>query len=148
MDWSMDRKARFILFGISAILYAVAIFVLSSMPKVPLPPQYYDIPSPDKLAHTALYFGLGILLYLAFTNSSDTRISARAIQLSLIVGIAYGLMDEVHQGFVPGRTSSLIDVGFNALGIGISQLVIVLLRNRKAKQEGAKAESQHRGNVY
>lgn len=116
----MERNQRFIIYSILALLYAAAIFILSSMPTIPMPPQYYELPSPDKLSHTALYFGLGILLCLSFRNATNPKISKRTIMLSFIIGTIYGVLDEVHQAFVPGRTASLIDVAFNILGILIA----------------------------
>jgi len=35
---------------------------------------------------------------------------------ALAITVAYGVGDELHQSFVPGRSASLHDVGFDALG--------------------------------
>jgi VanZ family protein len=112
----MERNQRFIIYSILALLYAAAIFILSSMPTIPLPSQYYELPSPDKLSHTALYFGLTILLCLSLSNAANPIISERTIILSFTIGTVYGILDEVHQAFVPGRTATLIDIAFDILG--------------------------------
>jgi VanZ family protein len=130
----MDRNPRFIVFTTLVLVYAIAIFILSSIPKVPLPPQYYEIPNPDKLAHTAIYFGFGILLCLSFGNASRADISDRAIPFTLVIGIVYGILDEVHQGFVPGRTASHIDIAFNTLGILLA-VVAYWLYDKRIKQQ-------------
>jgi len=122
----MERNQRFIIYSILALLYAVAIFILSSIPTISLPAHYYDLPNPDKLAHTALFFGFGILLCLSFHSVSNPETSERAILYSFIIGITYGVLDEVHQHFVPGRYASLIDVGFNSLGIIIAIVIFWL----------------------
>ncbi len=42
---------------------------------------------------------------------------------SLLVAIGYGLLDEFHQSFVPGRSSTLADVGLDAMGALVGVLV-------------------------
>ncbi|VEN75345.1 membrane hypothetical protein [Candidatus Desulfarcum epimagneticum] len=64
----------------------------------------------DKLAHFATYAGMGILSCLAF-HSRPARI------FSLVFGAALGAALELAQGWVPGRSPSMMDAAANALGI-------------------------------
>lgn len=134
----MARNWRFIIYATLALVYAAAIFVLSSMPTIPMPPEYYEVPNVDKLLHTLLYFGLGILLCFAFHNASNPKISERAIHFSLLIGILYGIFDEVHQWFVPGRAATLIDVAFNTLGVLIALLAFLIWKRWKIKKSEKK----------
>jgi len=63
------------------------------------------------------YTIFGILLMLAFRSDQIGKPMRRANFQSIILGVLYGLTDEIHQYFVPGRTSSLADLGADALGI-------------------------------
>jgi len=44
----------------------------------------------------------------------------------MLFGILYAITDEIHQLFVPGRTSSPLDVGIDSLGI-VTGIVIFLI---------------------
>jgi VanZ family protein len=49
--------------------------------------------------------------------------SGYRIVLTLIVTVGFGLFDEWHQTFVPGRYGSLTDAGFNVIGAVMGLLV-------------------------
>jgi len=100
---------------VPAILYAVLIFGLSSFSKTPS--VKIPIWNFDKLVHMLEYTVFGILLMLAFRSNQIGKPMRRANLQSSILGVLYGLSDEIHQYFVPGRTSSLADLGADALGI-------------------------------
>ncbi len=40
----------------------------------------------------------------------------RAALWAVLISVLYGISDEIHQAFVPGRTPRLLDVGMDALG--------------------------------
>ncbi|MCK5548682.1 MAG: VanZ family protein [Thermoplasmata archaeon] len=130
----MDRQKRFVIYSILTTIYAVAIFVLSSMPSITVPQQFYDIPHPDKFSHTLLYFGLGVLLCHMLHNADNPKVSKRAVELSLLVGTVYGILDEVHQGFVPGRVASFWDAVFNFLGVIIAVVAFSIWIRWKPKK--------------
>ena len=69
-----------------------------------------------KLAHSAEYFVLGLLLFRAFrSDSKELRIS-RWVFSSFIVLVLYAACDEFHQTFVHTRTASLNDVEIDMAG--------------------------------
>jgi len=90
------------------LLWAAAIFTLSSPPTLPRLP---DLLSWDKLQHTAGYLPGGLLLARALTGSN------RGMLLAALIGLAWGVSDELHQLFVPGRNASVLDWCADALGI-------------------------------
>lgn len=68
-----------------------------------------------KSAHYFLYMIGGVILSVFFyALLQDNK---KYIFCSTIFGILYAFSDELHQMFVPGRTSSLKDVGIDSLGI-------------------------------
>lgn len=82
----------------------------------PLPPQTPSLPGLDKLAHAAIYALLAFLAARAFATLSllvDTRVLPWA---AAIFAAVYGLSDEVHQAFVPGRTADIWDLAADAAG--------------------------------
>ena len=112
-----DRVARF---RISAALWALLIFVLSSIPGAAFPPS--RVLSQDKLLHAAVYAVLGALIFVALPR----RWSHKTSVLVLIAGATatlYGFTDEFHQMFVPGRSSDLRDVLADGVGGFVGALV-------------------------
>lgn len=86
-------------------LYCGAIFILSSLERLPEVPGML----PDKRGHLILFAGLGWLTARAV--SGHFRLVRNGMWLvCALFCLAYGLTDELHQSFVPGRTSEAGDV--------------------------------------
>lgn len=92
-----------------------------------------DIPEPEKkklverinsaareYMHGVVFLVLGFLTQNALTKRGVARMKAAAIALAICV--IYGLTDEIHQLFVPGRAFQISDLVMDAIGsiIGIS----------------------------
>jgi len=71
-----------------------------------------------KSFHLIEYAVLGILLFRNFRKTSWV----------IFVGYLYAISDEVHQYFVPGRTSKFQDTLIDLLGIIIGLLIVRQLR--------------------
>lgn len=93
------------------VAYMAVIFVASADSSPPSPPQVSD-----KLLHLLAYAGLALCVYRALAGSLRGRFAIRPAVLAFIVTVAYGVSDEIHQSFVPGRTPELYDVGADAVG--------------------------------
>jgi VanZ family protein len=96
-----------------ALLWAAVIFALSSIPGRALP----SVPALgyDKLLHGLVYAVFGGVSFLAARSTWTVR--APWLVLGCTLGaILYGLSDEYHQRFVPGRSSDLGDVVADAVG--------------------------------
>ncbi len=112
----------FLRFWFPVWAYSAIIFYLSSLPGS----QVSGIPVWDKLLHGVAYGGLGVLYARAF---SGTRVwpNLSVWVLSVVCCYLYGLSDEFHQSFTPGRASGLDDaladfVG-GAFGAGLYLIV-------------------------
>jgi VanZ family protein len=106
--------------------WAVVIFLLSSIPGRAFPA--YKILSYDKVLHALVYSVLGALVFLAVRRTWNLKTSS-LILLATVFAAGYGLTDEFHQLFVPGRSADLHDaladtVG-GLLGAGIAALLPV-----------------------
>ena len=89
-------------------LWCWVIFYISSIPYLKTDLGIIDL-FLRKIAHFVEYAVLYILWWRAYTQSFKTRIRVSLI-ISIAACILYALSDEFHQGFVPGREGSSLDV--------------------------------------
>ena len=92
----------------------------------------------DKLEHFIIFFVFGILLRLTASHSRYPSIRDNAMLVTLMIGIGYGALDEVHQMLVPYRFSSVDDFIADAAGIVCSQIFIALVMWMYAKLQNAR----------
>jgi len=102
-----------------SIIYMGIIFGLSSIPGDNI--SSLPFPFSDKIAHLVEYTGLGWLLGNAFHWSP----------LAILVGSIYGITDEIHQLFVPGREFDFMDMLCDAIGCSLGQFIGLLVRLKK-----------------
>ena len=95
-------------------IWAVIIFLFSTLTTVKTVEFYWWDFVIKKTAHIVEYGILSTLLYRAFTNSGVKK--RQAAIYSILTAVFYGLTDEYHQGFTPGREPKLRDVGFDTIG--------------------------------
>ena len=99
-----------------AALWAAVLFLLSALSDVP---GGSWLPFGDKVAHLSLYAVLGGAL--AWGRGRSGRAIPHLLLLAL--GALYGVTDEVHQGYVPGRIPDpwdwVADVAGLVIGYGI-----------------------------
>ena len=103
------------------------LFVLSHQPGDTLPlPAVVNL---DKLLHLLAYTTLGLSFLLALPPAWRTRRPRAAAVATVLFCLAYGLSDEFHQQFVPGRFSGVDDLVFDTLG-GLLAVVLDYARHR------------------
>ena len=110
------------------VLYMAAIFVLSGLPRIPVPPGV--IFTWDKVQHVIAYFGLGLVSYRAAVLKPIAGSAGPYVQ-ALLVSAIYGALDEYHQSFVPGRTMSGLDWLADFAGVLICLAVVAIVKNRR-----------------
>lgn len=66
--------------------------------------------------HVIAYAVLGLLVVRALAGGLPARVTGRVASLAMAISVAYGISDEVHQMFVPGRTPDVMDVVADAAG--------------------------------
>lgn len=112
------------------------VFWLSSMSQVPGARYAWD-----KLLHVTGYAGIGVLAMRAF-HGGLARPRARPTLLAGLAVVLWGISDEYHQSFVPGRHASVLDVLADAVGFGAAVLVVAAWAarrdGRKAPDNGAR----------
>jgi VanZ family protein len=90
--------------------YMTLIFYLSSLPHPDedLPKFLFETLG-DKMLHVIEYALLSVLCYRAFRRAAGSYAAAHALVLAIAAASLYGVTDEVHQAFVPFRTSTWMD---------------------------------------
>ena len=76
-----------------------------------------------KTAHFGGYAVLGILAARAFCSSTRRWLWSRWFVWSVVLIIAYAMVDEYHQSFIPTRTGSPVDALIDITG-GLAALVL------------------------
>jgi VanZ family protein len=104
----------------AAWIWAFFLLVLTSWPSPPEVPVLSGLPSIDKVVHSLLYGVFGWLVFRAVRwpgRPGFTLPRALAVVGALAV---FGVADETHQAFIPGRSmegrDALMDAGGAALG--------------------------------
>lgn len=105
------------------LAWMALIFLVSEIPGFGPEPSVFELPFIGELPawvlewvyHGTAFAGLSLLTYYAL------RISLRwpwyfVGVLAFVISVAYGVGDEWHQSFVPGRSADFKDVGRDAVG--------------------------------
>jgi len=135
-----NRIKVFLWYQLPPILWALIIFVTSSIPSVSLPK--FGWLSSDKVVHFAIFLVLAALTYRAIDHQGKFPILTRKHFLFTVLFTSlYGAIDEFHQFFIPGRDSDPLDWIADALGAVV--LIVAIwswqrLRTRRTrKNEGS-----------
>jgi VanZ family protein len=113
---------KFVKFWLPVLLWALVIFWFSSKSQPTTSEVYWQEFAIKKTAHMIVYGFLAILLYRAFRNyGAPAKQSAVA---AIFWAFVYGLSDEFHQSFTPGREPRFRDVIFDTIGASITTLFL------------------------
>lgn len=114
-----------------ALGYAALIFFLSSLSN-PFPFKPTGLFALDKLLHFVEYATLAALLAWGLVRAG-LAVSSGGVWAAVLAS-AYGLTDEVHQAFVPGRSADPRDWVADTVGAVVGAVAVVaFLRRRDAR---------------
>ena len=134
----MNRKS-FVRYQLPVLVWMVAIFGLSTIPRFP------QIQSPiglDKIAHIVLWFVLCWLAMRAFQNQEKYPLfRTYALGAAVLLSIGYGVLDEIHQLYVPGRWADPYDAIADAVGALLFAGGHWVLQRRRAPSRAEKGET-------
>jgi VanZ family protein len=94
---------RFLRYWLPLIAYCLCIFLQSSTSELPVELPAFE--HADKVLHAGGYGLLGILFYRAYRSLWPNASGWSMANASLLSAAFYGLSDEIHQYFVPGRSA-------------------------------------------
>lgn len=101
------------------IIWAVLIFALSSI-KTPKVSEFFV---GDFIAKKAAHLFEYAILFALIMRATKGKWA-----WSYLLTILYSISDEIHQSRVPGRTATVIDLGFDLSGANIAAYVIWKLK--------------------
>lgn len=106
------------------------LFALSSVPNAgPLPADLSD-----KVAHLVAYAGLAVLLMRGTSGGTWAGCTSAAALAAWAIASLYGVTDEWHQSFVPGRSPSGLDLVADTAGAALGAFAVwILARIRMAR---------------
>lgn len=107
------------------------IFFSSAQPDLPGPPGSLLDALLKKSGHFVVYAMLAFLWYRAL--SRDGMADRAALGLAFAIAVIYGMSDEFHQSFVPGRRPGLLDVVIDAAGAAVA-VGVIGWRNTKGRR--------------
>ena len=125
-----------------AIAQMAVIFAASSIPNVGELPGGVS----DKGAHAAGYAILAALLLRALAHARIGGITWPTTAMSAVLATAYGVTDEIHQMYVPGRSPDVHDVFADGTGAAAGALLVAviawgILKSGRARPSSARREN-------
>lgn len=119
--WPIPMRTRRVVAAVASVLWMGVIFRLSALPGSAVPGRF------GSLGHFVVYAVLGAVLLLAL----DPRLASwRAAAYAVALASAYGVTDEFHQRFVPGRVSDPVDWLVDTAGALVAVTVVLWLARR------------------
>jgi len=107
---------------IIVILIAIGIFYMSSKSfkgGTPGP----DFPWKPVAYHLVAFFFLAFFLLIFLLKGEVNNKTRFLMLLGIFIAMSYGISDEIHQLFVPGRHGSFVDILIDSVGILFASLL-------------------------
>ena len=127
----MQRPTVRYLFLLLAVSWAGVLYYLSAQPGIGKPLLFIH---EDKILHFIAFGLLGFLAMGAIRAKGDTHHNWQVWLIVLLVGL-YGVVDEFHQRFVPGRDASIYDIAADmaggVMGAWVMYFLVKKVRSKK-----------------
>jgi len=104
----LTSKKKFIVYHLPAIIYAIVIILVSSIPNLKTPSLRFL--AFDKLAHFFEYAVFASLIFRSFSNLFSSNKISRIFLLSALFLSIFAFADEFHQRYIPGRFFDYYDL--------------------------------------
>jgi len=123
---------NFLKYQFPAFLWMGLIFVLSSIPGNYFPEEPFDLF--DKFVHATLFGILTYLIYRGFQYQNKSFFLKHfSIAIAFFICVVYGIFDELHQEFVPGRMPDVTDALADIIGGGFVSLLLLIYNFKNKK---------------
>jgi len=121
---------KFLRYWLPVLVVLAGISYLSSIPQDDLPS--FNFPGLDKIVHLLMYSFLSFTFGRAFTypirhETEWTHYRPRLV-LGIIFTALYGIIDEWHQSFVPGRAVEILDWVADITGAFVGAAIVWFYR--------------------
>lgn len=94
----------------------------------------FKLPTADFPLHIIEYFILSILILRAINSGIRKKAGLTVILLSFAFAIAYAILDEIHQSYVPNRTPSVLDLAADTIGAFLGLMAISVFQRGVLKK--------------
>ena len=122
-----------------ALFWTALLFTLSSLSNLRGPSL--DLGFEDKIYHFTMYTIYGIFLARAFYRQQRfPALKQHFLLAAFLAGVLFGLSDEFHQSFTPGRSVEWGDWLADALGIVFSLYLVTRVKFFKSILQGNSPE--------
>jgi VanZ family protein len=119
--FNFDNKiSRWINLWFPVLICMGLIFYFSSLPGSAIPHLFLF---QNVVFHLLAYAALAYFFSRALKNTYAGLRLLKIIFFTVLFGMSYGITDELHQLFVPGRLSSVSDVFMDAVGSFLGSLL-------------------------
>ena len=133
--YSYLEKHHKYLINLPLIIYWIILFVLTTLPGN----EAINIGVNDKIEHFGAYGLLSAILYLNLLFQEKYPLFKKfPATFTLLVASLYGMIDELHQIFVPGRTADIRDWLADFLGSVLAVLIVKFILGKLKQIEGKK----------
>lgn len=105
---------KFLKYWAPTLVWAIAIFLVSSYPTLEASQIYWKDFIVKKTAHMVEYGIFAALLYRALRRYGVKKENAGIY--AILISLLYGVTDEFHQSYTPGREPKVRDVVFDTIG--------------------------------
>lgn len=116
--------------ALPAILWMAGIFLMSSRSTIPQAPAV-PVTLFAAAGHLVAYAILAVLIARAL--ALDVQSLKRRMVISWVLATLYGVSDEFHQSFVPGRHASIGDVFIDASGAAIGLVLLYTISRYRTR---------------
>ena len=82
----------------------------------------------DTFLHVGTYAALGLAVFRAFADARLERMTPSRALAAVLFCILYGVSDEFHQSFVPGRTPDVRDLVADGVGAALGAGALLLVK--------------------
>jgi VanZ family protein len=113
-------------------LYMAVIWGLSSLGHPAVPVELF--PFEDKGIHALEYGLLAVLVSHAVLRTWPSRGPLRLGAVAVLITVGWGVMDEIHQAFVPGRSADILDLAADAAGAAAGTVARVMFHLRRVRR--------------
>lgn len=134
------------------VIWVVIIFMLSSQPatqshklstgivseniNIVIIKTKFNIQSLDYIIRKNAHFFIYLILAMLVINLLIKSKISRYKPITLLVCVIYAISDEVHQAFIPGRTSSVKDVIIDISGAVVGMFIYLIFKRNFRTSKG------------
>ncbi|MEO8231685.1 MAG: VanZ family protein [Ignavibacteriota bacterium] len=132
----LEKHLKYLV-NIPLIIYWIILFILTSLPSS----SAITIGVSDKIEHFGAYGLLSGILYLnLFFQKKFKILNKYPAIFTILIASFYGMLDELHQLFVPGRSAELLDWCADFSGAVIAVLATRYLLQKLQKYDYDKSK--------